>query len=67
MIPGVERVERSFTNWNSGVLALQVCAQMGATHVRLYGFDMHGTHFFGPYQNGLGNTTESRRKVHLKQ
>lgn len=67
MIPGVERVERSFTNWNSGVLALQVCAQMGATHVRLYGFDMHGTHFFGPYQNGLGNTTELRRKVHLKQ
>lgn len=67
MIPGVERVERSFTNWNSGVLALQVCAQMGATHVRLYGFDMHGTHFFGLYQNGLGNTTELRRKVHLKQ
>jgi hypothetical protein len=67
MIPGVERVERSFTNWNSGVLALQVCVQLGAASIRLYGFDMRGTHFFGPYTNGLSNTTPSRRAVHLNQ
>lgn len=67
LIPGVRRVEHSFSNWNSGVLALEVAKQFGAQRVRLYGFDMHGSHFFGPYQNGLGNTSLIRRKVHLKQ
>jgi hypothetical protein len=67
MIPGVERVDRSFTNWNSGVLALQASMLLGATRILLYGFDMHGSHFFGTYTNGLGNTTDLRRKVHLKQ
>lgn len=66
-IPGVERVTNSATNWNSGVLALQAAVQLGATRIFLYGFDMHGTHFFGPYTNGLGNTKEARRKVHLRQ
>lgn len=66
-LPGVERVERSATNWNSGVLALQAAVQLGATRIRLYGFDMHGSHFFGRYTNGLGNTKEARRKVHMKQ
>lgn len=67
LVPGVERVERSFSNWNSGVLALQACVWLGAKRVRLYGFDMQGTHYFGPYLNGLGNTTAARRAVHLKQ
>lgn len=66
-MPGVERVDRSATNWNSGVLALQAAVQLGAKRICLYGFDMHGTHFFGPYTNGLSNTKESRRAVHLRQ
>jgi hypothetical protein len=52
---------------NSGVLGLECCVKLGATVVYLFGFDMKGTHFFGPYTNGLKNTTESRRKIHLKQ
>lgn len=52
---------------NSGVLGLECCKTLGATVVYLFGFDMRGTHFFGPYTNGLKNTTESRRKIHIKQ
>jgi hypothetical protein len=67
-IAGVERVAGALTNWNSGVLALQAAVHvMGAKRILLYGFDMHGTHFFGRYENGLGNTIPSRRLVHLKQ
>lgn len=52
---------------NSGVLALTVAARLGASQIRLYGFDMHGSHFFGAYQNGLRNTNEVRRAVFLSQ
>lgn len=52
---------------NSGVLALTIAVRLGATSIRLYGFDMHGSHFFGPYQNGLRNTNEARRAVFLAQ
>lgn len=52
---------------NSGVLALECAKRHGATKILLFGFDMHGTHFFGRYTNGLRNTTEVKRKMHLKQ
>lgn len=52
---------------NSGVLALEAAVQNGATHIELYGFDMHGSHFFGPYHNGLVNTSAQRRAVHLQE
>lgn len=52
---------------NSGVLGLECAKKLGATVVYLFGFDMKGTHFFGTYKNGLKNTTEQRRKIHLKQ
>lgn len=58
------------TQWgvvNSGVLGLEVAKRMGATQILLLGFDMHGTHFFGRYTNGLNNTSEDRRKVHLRE
>ena len=58
---------RHGTGINSGALALFVLASLGATHVELYGFDMHGTHFFGPYTNGCANTNEVQRQVHLQQ
>lgn len=52
---------------NSGVLALECAKRAGATTIRLYGFDMHGSHFFGPYTNGLTNTSEVKRRVHFQQ
>jgi hypothetical protein len=64
---GVQQLPSAATNWNSGVLALAVAAHLGATLVRLHGFDMHGTHFFGPYSNGLTNTAPARREVHKHQ
>jgi len=52
---------------NSGVLALEVAKQLGATRVLLLGFDHRGTHYFGPYTNGLRNTPERRRLEHMRQ
>lgn len=52
---------------NSGVLALEVAKRRGHKEILLAGFDMTGTHFFGRYTNGLANTTEKRRDIHLKQ
>lgn len=66
-VPGVERLPGGVGEFNSGVLALQVAADMGAERIELYGFDMHGSHFFGTYSNGLNNTTPERREVHQRQ
>lgn len=52
---------------NSGVLALEGCKNLGAEIIYLFGFDMRGTHYFGPYTNGLKNTKDQRRKIHLQQ
>jgi hypothetical protein len=52
---------------NSGVLALEVCKLIKAETVYLFGFDLRGSHFFGPYTNGLKNTSEVRRKIHIIQ
>lgn len=55
------------TGANSGVLALEILRDRGATSVEMHGFDMHGTHFFGEYTNGCSNAGDSQRKVHLAQ
>lgn len=65
IIHGVEKLPISVVN--SGVLALECAKRLGATEIRLYGFDMHGTHFFGPYTNGLKNTPPDKRRKHIKQ
>lgn len=52
---------------NSGVLGLEVAKNLGAKTILLLGFDMHGSHFFGQYRNGLRNTTPSQRAQHHKQ
>ena len=52
---------------NSGVLSLECAKRQGAKRILLLGFDMRGSHFFGPYTNGLSNTTEAKRRNHLKQ
>lgn len=66
-IDGVERCEPGASNLNSGVLAMQAALNMGAEVIRLHGFDHHGTHYFGPYTNGLVNTPEHTRLIHLRQ
>ncbi|UYB51154.1 hypothetical protein OCJ37_14285 [Xanthomonas sp. AM6] len=66
-IAGVHQLAGALTNWNSGVLALAVAAHLGATLVRLHGFDLQGSHFFGPYTNGLTNTAPARREIHKQQ
>lgn len=66
-VPSVEQVRGVSKSTNSGVLALQCAVNLGATRIELYGFDMHGTHFFGPYRNGLVNTPPERRAVHQQQ
>lgn len=52
---------------NSGVLGLECAVRAGATRIMLLGADMHGTHFFGEYRNGLRNTKPHQRLQHLKQ
>lgn len=52
---------------NSGVLALEVAKRQGASRIFLHGFDFHGSHFFGPYVNGLKNTPEKKRDLHRGQ
>jgi hypothetical protein len=62
-----QKVQGGLTEWSSGVLALQVCMLMSASRIYLHGFDHHGTHYFGPYENGLSNTPPERRAVHQRQ
>lgn len=66
---GVERIRIDYlgTAVNSGVLGLECAVRAGATRILLLGFDMHGTHFFGPYANGLRNTQPHQRAQHLRQ
>lgn len=52
---------------NSGLLAIDCARHLGASRILLMGYDMHGTHFFGKYENGLSNTTLEKRRMHLKQ
>lgn len=68
-VDGVERMNVPAVGaiTNSGVLGLEAAARKGATRILLLGFDMHGSHFFGAYTNGLRNTNESQRLNHLRQ
>lgn len=67
MLRGVQQIPGVETNWCSGVIGLAVAASLGAQLVRLHAFDMHGSHFFGPYNNGLRNTEDKHRQTHREQ
>lgn len=68
LVPDVDNVKvPGFKICNSGVLALDVARQCHATEIHLHGFDMHGTHFFGEYTNGLKNAPPAARKRHLSE
>lgn len=68
-VKGVERVKAGLINSsiNSGVLGLECAKRKGATRIMMVGFDMHGSHFFGEYKNGLKNTSLARRRQHIVQ
>lgn len=69
-ISGIERHRGKGVsgNSNSGMLGIDVAVEVfKATRVLLLGFDFHGTHFFGLYTNGCGNTTLASRERHQRQ
>lgn len=56
------------TGCNSGLMAMDVAYRIyNADLILLLGLDMHGTHYFGPHQNGLKNTTNKRFQEHIRQ
>lgn len=66
----VELIPRTgpiYTHTNSGLLGIEVARTLGATRVLLLGFDMMGSHFFGPHPKPMRNTTEQRFKVFRDQ
>lgn len=62
----VERIELP-TSSNSGLVAMHVAQKLGATRLLLLGYDMGGTHYFGPHSEPLANTTPDRFEVMKKQ
>lgn len=66
-VEGAEQLEGVPSGTNSGALAIRVARHLGATRIHLFGYDGHGSHFFGPHPAGLKNTTESQRLVHAEQ
>lgn len=67
----VARTERFVTNTtacNSGLFAMEIAWKVfKAERLILLGFDMHGTHYFGPHTGNLNNTTNKRFAMHIKQ
>lgn len=68
---GTERLEQTIefnSGVNSGLQGMRVARDMfGASRILLVGFDMHGTHYFGPHPEPLRNTTRERYLKFLKQ
>lgn len=52
---------------NSGLMGMFAARDSGATKILLLGFDMHGTHYFGPHTGKLSNTTDVRFGAHMRQ
>jgi hypothetical protein len=53
---------------NSGLQGMRVAQDiLGASKIVLLGFDMHGTHYFGPHPRPLANTAPARFKAHIAQ
>jgi len=68
-VRGTEQFTPSVPNGcNSGLMAMEIARDLfQAKRVILLGFDMHGTHFFGPHGDGLVNTTPVRFNHHIRQ
>jgi hypothetical protein len=66
-LSSLERVEGVASGTNSGLLGMMVAVKLGATRTLLLGYDMQGTHFFGPHPAPLRNPTAARFEVFKKQ
>jgi hypothetical protein len=70
-MPGLEYLtitQRYPSGCNSGLQGMRVAQDyLAATHIVLLGFDMHGTHYFGPHPKPLANTAPARFKHHIAQ
>ena len=70
-VEGTEKVEREgliTSGTNSGLLACHVAVTIfQASRLILLGFDLHGTHFFGPHPEPLRNTQPHRFDQMRKQ
>jgi len=66
-VKGVARAPWSTSGTNSGLLACMTAYELGATRLLLCGFDMHGSHFFGPHPARLANTTAKRFEAFRRQ
>lgn len=64
---GVQRFSGSLSGSNSGLLGVKLAHHMGAQRIILLGFDMGGSHFFGPHVAPLKNTSPDRFEVFKKQ
>lgn len=65
-VPDVEQLTLTMGS-NSGLLGMEVAVMLGATSIILLGFDMHGTHYFGPHPSPMRNTTEHRFNAFKQQ
>lgn len=52
---------------NSGLMAMFIAKELGASKILMLGFDMHGTHYFGPHPQGLKNPVEHSFVRHMRQ
>lgn len=66
-VDGIPLAPAVVSGSNSGLIALQVAVSLGAKKVLLLGFDMHGSHFFGPHPSPLRNTKAQRFEVFKRQ
>lgn len=55
------------TGTNSGLVACCFAQSLGAKRIEMYGFDMHGSHYFGEHAEPLKNTTPLRFKTMMSQ
>lgn len=65
-VSDVERLQLPSSS-NSGLLAMHVAALLGATRLLLLGYDMAGSHYFGPHPTPLQNTTPDRFDILKRQ
>jgi hypothetical protein len=62
----VEKLPNLSSSMNSGLLACEVAKLFGAKQIELYGFDLRGSHYFGPHKE-LKNTPPHRFATFQRQ
>ncbi len=64
----VEQFVPPVVGCNSGLMGMFIARDIAkAERLLLLGFDMQGSHYFGPHGEGLKNTTEKRFQEHIAQ